>query len=476
MLVLINAVFRMSLVASLLYLVVHILRPVTGRAFSATWHYIVSAIMISLLVVPLPLLFTSIEIALPGEGPAAMPALVESSASVGMRQETSLQPLTQTRALGVFMWVVRHMHLAWLTGVVISALVKLNAYRRFRVLVLLRNSEFNKAEAQNLLQQCQQELGLRHHVQLATNDSIGTPMLTGCLKPVIMLPRCDFSIEELRYIFLHELVHLKRRDLWLKAATLIATALHWFNPASYLLVKEVHRWCELSCDEAVVETLDFSARKNYAAAILATLGTTKLVPKGVYSTLGGKKEEIKRRLSNLLNYGTKKRNAFLAVTVAVILAVTGIVAATTTLAQSQQPAMGERDANGTTLMWPVPSSAIVASGFGTRVHPITGKEVVHAAIDISAATDEAIVASSKGTVVTAEYNQSYGNVVVLDHGEGLTTLYAHASKLLVGVGEQVVAGQEIAKIGSTGYATGPQLHFEVQVKGVPQNPLDFIPR
>ena len=98
---------------------------------------------------------------------------------------------------------------------------------------------------------------------------------------------------------------------------------------------------------------------------------------------------------------------------------------------------------------------------------------MHTGIDIGADKGASIVAANKGTVIMAHYDKSggYGNMVVIDHGDGITTLYAHASKLLVKVGDEVKAGQVIAKVGSTGLSTGNHLHFEIRVNGETKNPL-----
>lgn len=128
---------------------------------------------------------------------------------------------------------------------------------------------------------------------------------------------------------------------------------------------------------------------------------------------------------------------------------------------------------GGSMVWPVPSSYEVTSSFGMRKHPILRKIKMHTGIDIGASKNSSIIAANKGTVIMAQYDNSggYGRMVVIDHGGGITTLYAHASKLLVSVGKEVEAGDVIAKVGSTGLSTGNHLHFEVRKDGVPQNPL-----
>lgn len=128
---------------------------------------------------------------------------------------------------------------------------------------------------------------------------------------------------------------------------------------------------------------------------------------------------------------------------------------------------------GGSMVWPCPSSYTITSAYGMRKHPILRKYKMHTGIDIGANKGSSIVAANKGTVIMAHYDKSggYGNMVVIDHGDGITTLYAHASKLLVKVGDEVKAGQVIAKVGSTGLSTGNHLHFEVRVNGETRNPL-----
>lgn len=128
--------------------------------------------------------------------------------------------------------------------------------------------------------------------------------------------------------------------------------------------------------------------------------------------------------------------------------------------------------SGGSMVWPLPSSHTVVSPFGMRYHPILHKMKMHTGIDIDGNTGDSIVAANSGTVIVSKYDSGgYGNMIVIDHGGGITTLYGHCSKRLVSVGYHVKAGEVIAKVGSTGLSTGPHLHFEVRVNGVVKNPL-----
>jgi len=121
------------------------------------------------------------------------------------------------------------------------------------------------------------------------------------------------------------------------------------------------------------------------------------------------------------------------------------------------------------LMWP--TSGPVTSHFGVRRHPVFGDMRQHNGIDIGARHGATVVAADSGTVITSTYNSSYGNYIVISHGNGITTLYAHLSSRSVSSGSSVSKGQQIGLVGSTGISTGPHLHFEVSVNGTRVNPL-----
>lgn len=115
-----------------------------------------------------------------------------------------------------------------------------------------------------------------------------------------------------------------------------------------------------------------------------------------------------------------------------------------------------------------------ASGFGWRIDPITGERALHEGVDFPAQIGTPVVAAASGVVSTVEVHPEYGNMIEIDHGNGLSTRYAHNSKILVKVGELVHRGQKIAEVGNTGRTTGPHLHFEVRQYGAALNPNRFL--
>lgn len=125
-----------------------------------------------------------------------------------------------------------------------------------------------------------------------------------------------------------------------------------------------------------------------------------------------------------------------------------------------------------TMSWPV--SGPITSGYGWRIHPIFGTQKFHTGVDFGVGYGTSIRATDSGNVILAGWCGGYGNTVIVDHGNGISTLYAHCSRLYVSYGQAVSKGQSVAAVGSTGYSTGPHLHFEVRVNGVPVSPWGYL--
>ena len=129
------------------------------------------------------------------------------------------------------------------------------------------------------------------------------------------------------------------------------------------------------------------------------------------------------------------------------------------------------------MIFPIKTAgAYISSPYGMRTHPITGEYKMHAGVDIAAGNinNEPIYASQAGEVIFAGTKSGYGNYIIVDHGKGITTCYAHCNSIGVTVGQQVKQGQVIGKVGSTGASKGPHLHFEVRIDGATTNPMNYV--
>jgi murein DD-endopeptidase MepM/ murein hydrolase activator NlpD len=136
-------------------------------------------------------------------------------------------------------------------------------------------------------------------------------------------------------------------------------------------------------------------------------------------------------------------------------------------------ATAKRTAVALPLSRPIPNAA-VTSTFGARMDPFLGRPAMHTGVDFRAAAGYPIRATAAGTVVTAEYTGGYGNMVEVDHGNGLTTRYAHLSRIVVKPGDIVAKGSIVGRAGSTGRSTGPHVHYEVRVDGSAIDPMRYI--
>lgn len=126
------------------------------------------------------------------------------------------------------------------------------------------------------------------------------------------------------------------------------------------------------------------------------------------------------------------------------------------------------------LQWPVPSCTLITSRFGYRVAPTTGASTYHGGLDIGAGMGASIVAAGAGDVIYAGENGGYGNCVMIDHGNGVVTVYAHMSSIGVSYGQYVTAGQYVGAVGSTGVSTGPHCHFEIRINGAQTDPAAYF--
>ena len=129
---------------------------------------------------------------------------------------------------------------------------------------------------------------------------------------------------------------------------------------------------------------------------------------------------------------------------------------------------------GGAFVWPAPSYTMISDDYGYRTHPILGIQQFHSGVDMAAPSGSSILAAADGTVVAATYNATMGNYVMIDHGNGLYTIYMHASALYVSAGQSVSAGSTIAAVGSTGRSTGAHLHFSVRQNGSYVSPWNYL--
>lgn len=236
--------------------------------------------------------------------------------------------------------------------------------------------------------------------------------------------------------------------------------------SNYYLISEISK-----ADEELLQTVD--AEKKYNKALKESLETKKAV-------LTASRETREKNAISLTNMSVIKNNKIAQLSEEELSLQQQIEEYQNQITEIEKEIRVLAIANvsekyvGGTMAWPTPGYTRITSQFGMRTHPITGVYKLHTGVDIGAPYGSNFIAANDGLVTYAGYNAAYGNMVIIDHGGGITTLYAHGSEILVNVGDMVYQGTPVLKVGSTGYSTGPHAHFEVRIGGDYVQPLDYI--
>ena len=330
---LLSNLLAMSIAGSMVVGLMLILRPVTVKVFPAKWQYGIGKMAIAFFLLPVFLFAGKLPLVQPVmERYPAEPSIIQkalpSNGFVDAMDTLTEQHFTFE--------VMEAALLIWLVGAVVFAGWHFYCYRRFSKQLRENSIPVPEDTAAVLLSSCKAALGIHGDVKLMLNHKIASPMLVGLRRPMILLPASSISTINLKLILTHELMHLKRKDLWVKMLTLIAGTLHWFNPLVHVLRKDASTWGELSCDEALAVEMSHEERKLYGEAILNTLDTHFSINTAFCSSLCESKKHIERRLTMLLNIKkTKKHIAIFAV--AAILAIGSIGATVSALAAENAP-------------------------------------------------------------------------------------------------------------------------------------------
>jgi len=330
--------------------------------------------------------------------------------------------------------------------------------------------------------------GVRRPVALRTGDLGLAPFTAGVLRPVLYLPRPvveGWSPDAVEPVVAHELAHVRRLDsLWLLIQTTLG-ALFFFHPAVWLTLRHLDGLREELCDQAVLEAGKIPPRR-YGNSLVAVLRLNLEGPAAVPAFCHDKRRFAMRLQLILRSKLGENRWARPSLTWSA-LAIAGLLAlpmgqfhgdpSPETMSLPEQAAQTAAAHARHDLGSPLATSKI-SSGFGDRRHPISKEMVFHQGVDMVASAGTKVLAPAAGTVEVATENYEegahWGTVVVLDHGGGMKTRYAHLGGLVANTGDKVTKGQTIALVGNTGVSTGPHLHFEVWVDGKAVDPATLV--
>lgn len=294
----------------------------------------------------------------------------------------------------------------------------------------------------------------------------------------------ELTQAQVALIIAHERAHLARGDTFYFAALSWIDAMFWFNPFVRGQTRNGRLAAELACDAAVTRDCPHM-RKAYAASLLTALKHTagdvrQYAPAAISTSNSG---EFQMRLSEIMHASSavrKPRWLIPGLAALLILPLAGLQLAWAQTAAPKAPAMlpakTEATASPALLFSVMPTAGNLTSGYGNRTNPVTHKPSFHNGIDIAAAIGTPVYAPAAGQVTRADLAEpGYGKVLIIDHGNGLITRYMHLGEFEVQVGDEVQAGQLIAKSGNSGRSTGPHTHIGVFRDGKPIDPATIMP-
>ncbi|MBQ9972483.1 MAG: peptidoglycan DD-metalloendopeptidase family protein, partial [Firmicutes bacterium] len=469
--------------------------------------------------------FTSAENIIPN----TMLILSGQIEGVMMRGEMTV-PAVQNALTQILMKAVC---ILWLIGVAITISKKLVHYTVFKDTLARHSQQYDLPEKYIIHMDSRQnsqiasimktsvnvpsEVAIPEKLEVRATSLIEAPLIIGLVHPVLYLP---FSVkaEKLDLILRHELTHYRRRDILYKWCAMVILTVHWFNPISHIVSKQIDEECEISCDYEATRGLLAHEKASYMGLILDLLSHSERSSRMLTTQMSSSGKMLKRRFEMIKDPAVvnKKRKTFSVIFACVLIIVTlfaGIVLASSIDGNESGAGndISEDSANNTEIggqisnitdadwevsgdygklpipvenqvafvwMWPVPSSQEISYAYQVRTNPATGEELHHYGIDIKAETGEDVVSAMKGTVVEAGYDRVYGNCVriaITLNDVEIDTFYGHMSEITCEVGDEVMPGDAIGKIGSTGASTGPHLHFEIKNDGEYIDPLTYYP-
>ena len=325
----------MSIAGSVVVGLMLMFRPVTAKIFPAKWQYGIGKMAIAFFLLPVFLFAAKLPLVQPViESYPAKPSIIQKTLPA-LQSNSFVYAVDTMMEKHLTVELAEVILLIWLAGAMAFAGWHFYCYRRFAKQLLADSFPVQEDTATVLLSSCKAGLGIHREVKLMMNPIIKSPMLVGVRSPMILLPTSSMRELDLKLVLTHELMHLKRKDLWVKMLALLAGTVHWFNPLVHVLRKDISIWGELSCDEAVAYEMSHEERKHYGEAILNTLDNHSGISKAFCSSLCESKKHIERRLIMLLNVKKMKKHiavfaVFAIVAIACIGTAVGALAAENT--------------------------------------------------------------------------------------------------------------------------------------------------
>lgn len=310
-------VVEISLSTSVVIAVLALLSPMLNKRYTAKWKYGIWIALALRLAVPIQFSLPQKQIVV--DVPAGLAAPISAPVMVTRPTGAAVLPKAPAiSALDVLSWV-------WLAGCVLYLVIHLGSYLHYKKTVMKYGTRVTDVSVLRQIRSISQELNLRGRLPVIQDPTAGSPMVLGFFRPILVMPDMEYQAMELYFVLKHELIHLKRHDMFAKLLFVAASAVHWFNPLVHLMQKEAVVDMELSCDERVVKGTVYEMRKAYTETLLSTLCRNYKKNTALSTQFYGGKAIMKKRFRNILTRARKKSGfalAVIAITATMILGMT----------------------------------------------------------------------------------------------------------------------------------------------------------
>ncbi len=321
-----------SATVGVVVLLILLASPLINRRYAAKWKYYIWIFLAIRLLIPVsgmyhkeskspavtePIQSSGTVVYEPEEAQEVQPRRFVVEIPVGAAEQHV--PVPETAAGIPKLSLLDMVIAAWIAGTAIFVSVPIISCLHYKFRITHSGERIESGTAFDTLCELKSQLKIRRNVSLMRYPKAASPMIIGFIKPVMVLPCDDYSEEDIRFIVRHELIHLKRGDVYVKLLCVFANALHWLNPLIWIMRREMTVDMELSCDEGVIKGADINIKKAYTETLLSSLRRQSSKRSSLTTRFYGGKGTMKKRFTNILGKGGKK-NGIAVLIIAVVLA------------------------------------------------------------------------------------------------------------------------------------------------------------
>lgn len=458
-----DRIIELSISGSIVALLIIAIKVIFKEKFSLKWHYLIWLVLIVKLLMPIDIesscgIIPKIERL--NQIETVIPMIIDTSNDYS--KWTPGSPVTNEGIKSGIKNSTKMLKIIW--GIIIVAQIVFKL--RMEWLFYIEQSQLKRLSnpmIDNMIDTLRIQVGIQRNVGIWIDKGSSTPKVYGLINPKIIISEevlYTSDVSRIRHILLHELCHIKQKDILINIVRNTLMCLYFFNPIIIWSLKRMAIECESACDERVLKLLSSQEHKAYGYTLISLMSKVKDKQNTLTLSLCRKKDVI-RRLKMIKTY---RKISF--ATKLMGLVITGVIIGSCLLT----PFSSAQQQEALEFIRPLEEGTIT-SYYGSRFDD----SYMHDGVDISAEIETEILAAEAGKVVYIDLGESeYGKFLVIEHSNGIKTLYAQCNEILVETMSEVKKGDVIATVGSTGKSTGPHLHFGVLKDDVAIDPKPMM--